>query len=593
MGDREQEAGRGSDSRLFSTVPRTQRLHLQLARRANGGGSPSASSRAPAALRNLIICRNIAPVTRGTARRIHDPDVGSLNLAGRIESRKGGGVAGTTIWVLGDQLDPTGPAFAGHRAGEARVLLVESDHAIRRLPFNRERRVLVIGAMRRFAENLRVAGWDVDHRTAATLAAGVLTHAEEHQPDRVVVAHPTSRSGLALTRRLARALPVPVEVRDPVGFITRPGELGEILGTRQPRMATFYREMRLRLGLMVEDDGSPFGGQWSFDQENRKRPPKSRDLGAPPLWLPAADDPLDMALRAEFAGLPETGAGGERVMAATSAEAEAALDRFVTARLEGFGPHQDAMMDDDWAMSHAFLSGPLNLGLISPRRVAERVAEALDDGMPIASVEGFVRQVIGWREYVWGWYWRRPWRTANELCAEAPVPAALLGAPTRMRCVQVAMDGVEARGYTHHIQRLMVLGTLMLQRGTEPWRAMQWFRASHVDASAWVMAPNVLGMALFADGGQMMSKPYAASGAYIKRMSNHCRSCPYDPGKATGENACPFTTLYWSFLDRHRERLARNPRMSLSLRNLDRRDDIAEIRLEAEVVGARLDTGDI
>jgi deoxyribodipyrimidine photolyase-related protein len=471
--------------------------------------------------------------------------------------------------------------------------MVESDFAIRRLPFNRERRVLVIGAMRRMADELRERGWQVDLRRAATLADGVRAHVAEHSPGRVVVAHPTSRSGLRLTQRLARELPVPVEVREPVGFITRPGELAEVLGSRQPRMDTFYREMRRRLGLLLDADGKPIGGSWSLDGENRKPPPRTRDLGAPAPWLPAADDPLDRDLRAEFAGLPETGAGGERVMAATAREAEQALDRFIDARLAGFGPHQDAMMDDDWAMSHAFISGPLNLGLISPAHVARRAADALDDGAPIASVEGFVRQVIGWREYVWGWYWRRPWREANALGAEAPVPAALLGAPTRMRCVQVAMAGIHERGYSHHIQRLMVLGTLMLMRGTRPWSATRWFWAAHVDASAWVMAPNVVGMALFADGGDMMTKPYAASGAYIKRMSNHCRSCPYDPGTATGPTACPFTALYWDFLDRHRERLGQNPRMSLSMRNLDRRNDLPAIRERAREVMHHLDEGTV
>lgn len=248
-------------------------------------------------------------------------------------------------------------------------------------------------------------------------------------------------------------------------------------------------------------------------------------------------------------------------------------------------------MDDDWAMSHALLSGPMNLGILSPLRVARRVADALDDGAPLASVEGFVRQVVGWREYVWGWYWMRTWRHANALGAQAPVPAALTGSATRMRCVEAAMNGIEQRGYSHHIQRLMVLGTLMLLRGTEPWGAMRWFWASHVDASAWVMAPNAIGMALFADGGAMMTKPYAASGAYINRMSNHCRACPYDPRVATGPTACPFTTLYWDFLDRHRERLGHNPRMSLSLRNLDRRDDLAAIRDHARTTMAALDEG--
>ncbi len=469
--------------------------------------------------------------------------------------------------------------------------MVESNYALARLPFNRERRVLVIGAMRRLAQSLRDDGWQVDLRSAATLADGLMAHAAEHRPSRIVVAHPTSRSGMALMRRVAARLPVSVEVRDPVGFITRPGELDEVLGTRQPRMDTFYREMRRRLDLLVDSEGQPVGGAWSLDKENRRPPPRTRDLGAPVPWLPPANDPLDAELRARFAGMPETGAGGERVMAASAAEAEAALDRFIDARLAGFGPHEDAMMDDDWAMSHALLSGPMNLGILSPARVARRVADALGEGVPLSSVEGFVRQVVGWREYVWGWYWKRPWRHANALGAEGPVPAALMGATTRMRCVDVAMHGIHRRGYSHHIQRLMVLGTLMLLRGTQPWGAMRWFWSAHVDASAWVMAPNAIGMALFADGGSMMTKPYAASGAYINRMSNHCRACPYDPRVATGPTACPFTTLYWDFLDRHRERLGQNPRMSLSLRNLDRRDDLPAIRDQARVVMVALDEG--
>ena len=469
--------------------------------------------------------------------------------------------------------------------------MVESDFALRRLPYNTERRVLVIGAMRRFAQELRDGGWQVDLRRAPTLARGVHDHAGEHRPDRLVVAHPTSRSGLALAGRLAAQLPVPVEVREPVGFITRPGELDDILGRRQPRMDTFYRDIRRRLGVLVDDEGQPVGGAWSMDRENRRPPPRTRDLGAPVPWLPPVDDPLDRSLRAGFGELPSTGTGGQRVMAASAREAHAALDRFVEARLAGFGPHQDAMMDDDWAMSHALLSGPINLGILSPLHVARRVADALGDGAPLASVEGFVRQVIGWREYVWGWYWRRTWRHANALGAEGPVPAALEGAPTRMRCVQVAMDGIDARGYSHHIQRLMVLGTLMLLRGTRPWEATRWFWAAHVDASAWVMAPNVVGMALFADGGEMMTKPYAASGAYINRMSNHCRACPYDPKQATGPTACPFTTLYWDFLDRHRDRLGQNPRMSLSMRNLDRRTDLPAIRAQALQAMADLDEG--
>jgi deoxyribodipyrimidine photolyase-related protein len=489
-------------------------------------------------------------------------------------------VSVSTVWLLGDQLDAAGPALRGSRPGEARLLMVESAAQLRRLPYVRERRVLVLGAMRRFADARRREGWCVDLRRAPTLADGVWAHLTEHRPDRLVVSHPSSRGGLGLVRRLAREAPVTVEIREPTGFLTRPGELDELLRGRAPRMGTFYREMRLRLGLLLDGTGRPLGGAWSHDAENRRPPPRALTLGVPAPWRPDADD---HELRAELDGLEEIGPGGERVMAVTPQEAEQALRAFTASRLGTFGPWQDAMLTHDWAMSHALLSAPLNLGLLSPHRVASAAADALTGGAPLQSVEGLVRQVIGWREYVWGWYWKRDdWRAQNALGAGGPVPAALWGAPTRMRCVQVAVDGVRHRGYAHHIQRLMVLGNLMLLAGTDPWAARRWFRAGFVDAAAWVMAPNVLGMALWADGGAMMTKPYPASGAYISRMSDHCRTCPYRPKEALGELACPFTTLYLDFLDRHRERLSAIPRMLPVLRNLDRRaDDMPEIRRNA------------
>ncbi len=470
--------------------------------------------------------------------------------------------------------------------------MVESAHALGRLPLTPERRVLVLGAMRRTAAALERAGWSVDLRPAPTLAAGVLAHAGDHRPARIVVAHPASRSGLALVGRLARALPVPVEVREPVGFLTRPGDLTALAGPR-PRMDRFYREVRSALGLLLDAGGGPVGGRWSFDAENRRPPPRRPLLDVPAPWLPDPADPLDAAIRRETAALPALGPGGERVMAATPVEARAALERFLTHRLAAFGPFEDAMLTEDWAMSHSLLSGPLNLGLLPPRAVAEAGAAALASGAPVASVEGFVRQVVGWREYVWGWYWHRPWRRANRLEADGPVPAALWGAPTRMRCVGAAMDGVRRRGYAHHIQRLMVLGNLMLLAGTAPWAATRWFWAAFVDASAWVMAPNVVGMALWADapGPGMTTKPYAASGAYIRRMSDHCTGCAYDPRQATGPRACPFTSLYWDFLARHRTLLGANPRMALALRNLDRRDDLAAVRAQAAATRDALAAG--
>ncbi|MBV9048861.1 MAG: hypothetical protein JOY58_11365 [Solirubrobacterales bacterium] len=240
-------------------------------------------------------------------------------------------------------------------------------------------------------------------------------------------------------------------------------------------------------------------------------------------------------------------------------------------------------------MWHSQLSSSLNLGLLDPLDAA-RAAEASYRGSeaPLASVEGFIRQVIGWREYVWGTYRLRQedWEQANALGARSALPEVFRGGPTRMRCLDDALAGVERTAYAHHIVRLMLFGNLMLLLGVRPQEASDWFQRSFIDGYEWVMAPNVIGMATWADGGTMMTKPYAASGRYVDRMSDYCRRCTYDPGKRTGEDACPFTTLYWDFLDRHRKRLAGNRRMKMPYRNLERIDlrELSEIRRRASAL---------
>jgi deoxyribodipyrimidine photolyase-related protein len=261
-----------------------------------------------------------------------------------------------------------------------------------------------------------------------------------------------------------------------------------------------------------------------------------------------------------------------------------------------FGPHQDAMMTGEWSMAHSLLSPYLNIGLLSPREVCEEALEVYDRGdAPLASVEGFIRQIIGWREYVWGIYWLHmpDYAAANALDAGLPIPPVFLDGETDMACVGEAMRGVVDHAYAHHIQRLMIFGNLALIAGIDPQQMTEWMRASFIDAADWVMVPNVIGMALYADGGRMATKPYAAGGNYISKMSNHCGDCRYHPKRRTGEEACPFTTLYWDFLARNREALGDNHRMGRQLWSLDRLKDLPEVRERAGWVREHLTAGDL
>jgi deoxyribodipyrimidine photolyase-related protein len=291
----------------------------------------------------------------------------------------------------------------------------------------------------------------------------------------------------------------------------------------------------------------------------------------------------------EADGLETSGDDGPRIFPATRKQALRALDSFCTNRLPTFGPYKDAMIGGERFMWHALLSSSLNLGLLSPLECAEAAEiEYRKGNAPIASVEGFIRQVIGWREYVWGVYRLRgaEMKEENALGADLPVPTALATldpSATEMNCLQDVTAGVRDTAYAHHIERLMLLGNLFLTLGVEPKAAIDWFHSSFIDGFEWVMVPNVAGMALWADGGKMMTKPYAASGRYVDRMSNHCRDCRYTLKERSGPDACPLTVLYWDFLDRNREILGSNRRMWMQMKNLDRIEDgeLEEIRRTA------------
>ena len=358
------------------------------------------------------------------------------------------------------------------------------------------------------------------------------------------------------------------------------------------RLEDFYRLQRRRLGLLMEA-GEPVGGRWNFDEENRLPPPKP-GLGLPHPYRPIEDE-LDAQVRQELDELERKGKArfigqdGPRIFPGDREQALAALQDFIVNRLDLFGPYEDAMDHRDWTMAHSMLSVPMNLGLLSPLEVVQAAVGAYHAGTArLASVEGFIRQIIGWRDYVWQLYWHfdEDYQNLNELGASTEIPAGwkdLSAEGITANCLASTLRDVSERAWSHHIPRLMVLGNTALQRGFDPRAVNDWFIDAFADGTPWVMPANVIGMSLYADGGKMSTKPYTSGGAYINKMSNYCGSCKFKPTVRVGEDACPFTAGYWNFLSKNSERLKSNHRMSQPMAGLRRLTDLEQL-LEQEQI---------
>ena len=350
-------------------------------------------------------------------------------------------------------------------------------------------------------------------------------------------------------------------------------------------MESFYRAQRNRLGVLVEN-GKPVGGKWNFDKENRLPPPKNYKY---PPYLKHKPDEIDQMVADELGITPCDAWGTSRKAA------KAQLKNFIDNHFANFGPYEDAMTNENWALHHSLLSPYLNNGLLHPAEVLTAALNAYKKGVvDIASAEGFIRQVIGWREYVNGMYWYLgpDYKKSNHLAANRKLlPLFTDPAKTKMSCIKTTVADIKERAWVHHIPRLMILSNLALITGTNPQQFLDWMRSEFIDATDWVMVPNVIGMGVHADNGKMMSKPYAAGGAYISRMSTYCKSCVYDPKLRVGDNACPFTTLYWDFLDRHKDEFVKNHRMSQQINGIKRLSDLPQLKQRAVEVLAGLDKG--
>jgi deoxyribodipyrimidine photolyase-related protein len=500
------------------------------------------------------------------------------------------------VVVLGDQLDLDSAAFNEFDPQVDRVWMAEVTEESEHVWSHKARIALFLSAMRHFRQELADVGCSLIYHQLAqhpyrSLSQALAADVEKLRPNGIVmvqagdyrvqhsIASATHQAGIAL------------DIRADSHFLCSIEEFETWAGARkQLRLENFYREMRTRLGILV-DGKQPVGGEWNYDKANRQTFGK-KGPGMLPMWPSFHPDSITKGVIKEVTGEfhEHPGSLASFDWPVTRADAKLALQDFVAHRLSSFGAYQDALWTGQPFLYHSGLASAMNLKLLSPAEVIEAAVQAFHRGeAPINSVEGFVRQILGWREYVRGIYWREmpDYLTRNALGSRQPLPNFYWTGDTHMVCLRNAIGQTLEYGYAHHIQRLMITGLFALLLAVEPRRLHEWYLAVYVDAVEWVEAPNTLGMSQYADGGLLASKPYVATGKYIKRMSNYCANCRFNPDKATGDDACPFTTLYWDFLQRHESRFARHPRTALQWKNLARLSEADRKAITAQATRIR------
>ena len=500
------------------------------------------------------------------------------------------------IIILGDQLNADSSAFDDFDPKLDTVWMAEVAHESSKVWSSKPRIAVFLSAMRHFREALRSKGWQVIYREltasggawqgtsgpskssrAETFSAALAESTARLKPEKWIVVEPGEWNVREEIRAASETAGVPLDMREDRHFLCTQAQFAaHAKGRKQLRMEFFYREMRQCHNVLMEK-GKPVGGAWNYDSENRR----SFGKEGPPLHLPPRRFEPDTLTSKVITMVNERFASHPGDLTSfdwpvTSEDAEVALQDFIAHRLAEFGDWQDAMWVAEPWLFHSRLSVAMNLKLLDPRRVIAAAEDEWKQGRaPLAGVEGFIRQILGWREYVRGIYWQQMpgYVDLNALGADQPLPAFYWDGETDMVCLRDALSQTLRLGYAHHIQRLMVTGLYALMLGVRPREVHEWYLAVYVDAVEWVELPNTLGMSQHADGGLMASKPYIATGKYIQRMSNYCSGCRYNPAESTGPTACPFTTLYWDFLLQHEPAMRKNQRMAMQVRNLRRLDE--------------------
>ena len=508
-------------------------------------------------------------------------------------------MAGVLRLVLGDQLSREMSSLRDCTKSQDKILLAEVREEATYVKHHKKKIVLLFSAMRHFAKALSEDGYDViyrrynDESNQGSLLNEVKHACSQHSFDRVIVTFPGEYRVLKSMQQWQNQLGIPVEICDDDRFIATLEQFSEWAdGRKQWRMEYFYREMRKLTGLLMEGD-KPIGGKWNYDQDNRKSLPA--DVSPPKPYTVSPDDITSEVIElveAEFEN--HMGEAKDFNYAVTRDEALKVLDQFIDQRFNQFGDYQDAMREGNVWLFHSHLSYYLNCGLLLPMEVMKAAEQAYFDGTaPLNAVEGFIRQILGWREYVRGFYWHcmPGLKQENYFNHQRKLPDFYWSGHTNMNCMRQCIGDTKRHAYAHHIQRLMVIGNFSLLAGLSVAEVNEWYLLVYADAFEWVEMPNVSGMILFADGGNLASKPYVASGQYINRMSDYCKNCGYAVSKKTGKNACPFNYLYWDFLIKHRDKLSKNHRMGLIYKSLDRMstETIDAMQAQAEQLLSAID----
>ena len=495
--------------------------------------------------------------------------------------------------ILADQLNQEISSLNDFDKDLDEVLICEFKESFSDINHHKKKIVYQLSTMRHFGGELDAQGFKINYLkldnpdNQNSYTSEILKLIQKKDIDRVIVTEPSIHAEVKSIQDWQKIIGRRVEIRKNDLFICDTDEFKSWAeGRKELRLEFFYRMLRKKHDVLM-DGNLPEGGAWNFDKKNRK--PLANKNSVPKKYACVIDDETQSVINLvndEFSD--HLGSTDDFIFAVTRKEALEALHRFIEERLICFGDYQDAMIAEDPWLFHSHLSMYLNNGLLKPKECIDLAEKAFyESKAPINSVEGFIRQILGWREYVRGLYWLKMpnYRSLNELAAEVSLPSFYWDAETKMNCLKISIENTKDNAYSHHIQRLMVLGNFALLAGIKPEEVNEWFLSVYTDAYEWVELPNVSGMALFADGGIMASKPYASSGAYINRMSNYCKECHYDVKEKIGKKACPFNYLYWNFLDRNREKLSSNPRLGLAYRNLNNmsEDQLSAVNESAQI----------